>query len=217
MNNQQKTMLGIKGLDNIFQGVYRGSIILVAGNPGTGKTTLAAKFIYEGMRKFDENGIYVSFVETKKDFMRNMKNLGMDFDFYENQGKFKFIESITVTELNALIELLEGLLNEIDKNKAKRMAIDSISAILQMGEKEQGKIRELMHNFFYRGPKLKDVTTFLIEELPYGKKSVGYGIEEFIVDGVLILKTKLIKRKLVRLMEIRKMRGNEINIGEIPF
>ncbi|MGC9048600.1 MAG: ATPase domain-containing protein, partial [Caldisphaera sp.] len=213
----QKTMLGIKGLDNIFQGVYRGSIILVAGNPGTGKTTLAAKFIYEGMRKFDENGIYVSFVETKKDFMRNMKNLGMDFDFYENQGKFKFIESITVTELNALIELLEGLLNEIDKNKAKRMAIDSISAILQMGEKEQGKIRELMHNFFYRGPKLKEVTTFLIEELPYGKKSVGYGIEEFIVDGVLILKTKLIKRKLVRLMEIRKMRGNEINIGEIPF
>ncbi|MCE4623386.1 MAG: KaiC domain-containing protein, partial [Caldisphaeraceae archaeon] len=41
-------MLGIKGLDELFKGIYKGSIILLAGNPGTGKTTMAAKFIYEG-------------------------------------------------------------------------------------------------------------------------------------------------------------------------
>ncbi|MFP3230970.1 MAG: ATPase domain-containing protein, partial [Caldisphaera sp.] len=33
------TKLGIKGLDDILNQIYRGSIILVAGNPGTGKTT----------------------------------------------------------------------------------------------------------------------------------------------------------------------------------
>ena len=211
------TKLGIKGLDEILNQVYRGSIILVAGNPGTGKTTIGAKFLYEGLRQFNENGLYLSFVETKKDFYRNMLNLGMNFESYEKDNKFKYIEAVTVTDINALIDLLQEVLNMIDKLNAKRLVVDSISAVMQMGEKDEGKIRELMHNFFYRGPKLKEVTTILIAELPYGKRSVGYGIEEFITDGVIILKSKIIKRKLIRLMEIRKMRGNEISVGEVPF
>ncbi|MCE4607642.1 MAG: recombinase A, partial [Caldisphaeraceae archaeon] len=47
--------------------------------------------------------------------------------------------------------------------------------------------------------------------------SVGYGIEEFIVDGVIILKARIVKGKVYRYMEIRKMRGNEVKYGEIPF
>jgi len=211
------TKLGIKGLDDILNQIYRGSIILVAGNPGTGKTTIGAKFLYEGLRQFNENGLYLSFVETKKDFYRNMLNLGMNFESYEKDNRFKYIEAVTVTDINALIDLLQEVLNMIDKLNAKRLVVDSISAVMQMGDKDEGKIRELMHNFFYRGPKLKEVTTILIAELPYGKKSVGYGIEEFITDGVVILKSKIIKRKLIRLMEIRKMRGNEISVGEVPF
>ncbi|AFZ70984.1 RecA-superfamily ATPase possibly involved in signal transduction [Caldisphaera lagunensis DSM 15908] len=191
-------------------------IILIAGNPGTGKTTLGSKFLYEGLKN-DENSIYLNFTETKKDFYRNMLNLGIDFEYYEKQGKFKYIEAITITDINALSDLLQELLNLIDKMNAKRLVIDSISAIMQLGEQNLGKIRELLHNFFYLGPKLKEVTTFLIAELPYGKKSVGYGVEEFIVDGVIILKIKIVKRKIIRLMEIRKMRGNEISIGEVPF
>jgi circadian clock protein KaiC len=211
------TKLGIKGLDDILNQIYRGSIILVAGNPGTGKTTIGAKFLYEGLRQFNENGLYLSFVETKKDFYRNMLNLGMNFESYEKDNRFKYIEAVTVTDINALIDLLQEVLNMIDKLNAKRLVVDSISAVMQMGDKNEGKIRELMHNFFYRGPKLKEVTTILIAELPYGKKSVGYGIEEFITDGVVILKSKIMKRKLIRLMEIRKMRGNEISVGEVPF
>ncbi|AFZ70427.1 RecA-superfamily ATPase possibly involved in signal transduction [Caldisphaera lagunensis DSM 15908] len=210
------TKIGIKGLDEIFSKIYRGSIILIAGNPGTGKTTLGSKFLYEGLKN-DENSIYLNFTETKKDFYRNMLNLGIDFEYYEKQGKFKYIEAITITDINALSDLLQELLDLIDKMNAKRLVIDSISAIMQLGEQNLGKIRELLHNFFYLGPKLKEVTTFLIAELPYGKKSVGYGVEEFIVDGVIILKIKIVKRKIIRLMEIRKMRGNEISIGEVPF
>lgn len=52
---------GIDGLDEIlYGGFYRGSIILVAGHPGAGKTTFAANFIYSGATKFNEPGVYVS-------------------------------------------------------------------------------------------------------------------------------------------------------------
>lgn len=212
----KRIMLGIKGLDELFKGIYKGSIILLAGNPGTGKTTMAAKFIYEGA-KMGEKGIYVSFVETKEDFYRNMKDLGMDFSSLEKEGGFTFMEGITVSSVEALSEFLEEVIREIGEFKADRIAIDSISAVLQMGSQEISKVREMMHNFFYRGAKVRGVTTILIEELPYGEVSVGYGIEEFIVDGVIILKARIVKGKIYRYMEIRKMRGNEVKYGEIPF
>ncbi|BES80916.1 hypothetical protein PABY_04830 [Pyrodictium abyssi] len=40
--------MSIEELDRLLGGVPRGAIVLVAGNPGTGKSSFAARFIYEG-------------------------------------------------------------------------------------------------------------------------------------------------------------------------
>lgn len=48
---------GIRGLDDILLGgIPRGNVVVVAGSPGTGKTTLGIEFIYRGAREFDEPG-----------------------------------------------------------------------------------------------------------------------------------------------------------------
>lgn len=59
---------GISGLDSLIEGgVPKGYTVLVAGNPGTGKTILTSHFLYEGLKN-GESGLYVSFSESKDSF-----------------------------------------------------------------------------------------------------------------------------------------------------
>ena len=61
MHNLERVKTGISTLDEILLGGFpRGSIILVAGGPGTGKTIFAAQFIHSGATKYNEKGVYVS-------------------------------------------------------------------------------------------------------------------------------------------------------------
>src|SRR6201982_3256633 len=56
---------GIAGLDDVLGGGFAPNrVYLVEGNPGSGKTTLALRWLLEGQR-LGEKGIYVTLSETK--------------------------------------------------------------------------------------------------------------------------------------------------------
>src|SRR5262249_59810725 len=56
---------GITGLDDILGGGFTPNrVYLVEGNPGSGKTTLALRYLLEG-RRLGEPGLYVTLSETK--------------------------------------------------------------------------------------------------------------------------------------------------------
>ncbi|ALL00821.1 circadian clock protein KaiC [Pyrodictium delaneyi] len=208
---------GIYGLDRLLNGGFpRGAVVLLAGNPGTGKSTFAAKFLYEGARRFKEPGIYLNFVEPRNDFLNHMAMLGMDFESLEKDGLFHYVEALTIVDEDALISQLEEVLRLVDEVKARRIVIDSITAMLQI-VRDKAKIRELLQNFFVNGLKPLGVTSILIAEHPYGARVVGYGIEEFIVDAVFILRFQIEQGKLQRILELRKARWAPIHQAELPF
>lgn len=61
------TNTGLIGLNELLSGGFpRGRVILLIGGPGTGKTIFAGQFIHKGIEDFDENGIYISLDESKK-------------------------------------------------------------------------------------------------------------------------------------------------------
>ena len=61
----ERISTGIPGLDGLIEGgIPKGFTVLIAGNPGTGKTILTAHFLHDGLTK-NENAIYVSFSEYK--------------------------------------------------------------------------------------------------------------------------------------------------------
>jgi len=59
---------------------------MVVGHPGTDKTAFAAKFVYEGARRFGEPSLYICNVDGKDGFYSCMAGLGMDFGKLERRG-----------------------------------------------------------------------------------------------------------------------------------
>ena len=206
---------GISGLDELLNGgIPRGNIILVAGTPGAGKTTMAAKFIYEGLKR-GEPGVYLSFLESKADFLKFMKLLGMDFEPYLRNGTFRFIEGLQSTTFEAARENLIEFLETVARIGAKRVVIDSITAITQMTTLRGA--RELVKNALVLGLRPYEVTGLIVAELPIGYEIVGYGLEEFIFDGVIILKSEFRNGILRRTLQVRKMRGTVIPEIELHY
>ncbi len=214
----ERVPTGIKYLDDILGGGFpKGSSILIAGNPGAGKTTLAATFLYKGAKEYGEPGLYVSFVEDRQSFLNYMRTLGMDFESLEREGLFVFMGVPYVDIARSLETILFRMLQLAREKGVKRVVIDSISAIAQ-ALKSQERVRAFLHNTFIYGlKKAGDVTTLLVADLPYGASTIGLGVEEFVVDGVLVLKVERLKGLVLRYLELWKMRGTEVGRSIIPF
>ena len=179
-------------------------MILLAGTPGSGKTILATQFLHHGASKLGEKGIYVSLAENDNDYFRNMLTLGMDMKSLENKKLFKFMSFPTMEEVGMKL-VIDEMMNEISKFGAKRLVVDSISAFLQiLGPAEA---RKFLHVFFGKIVKSMGVTAIIIGEIPHGESKIGFGIEEFVVDGIIRLTSTMAIQSEKNELSILKMRG----------
>src|SRR5437016_10480447 len=84
--NDERAQTGIASLDKIIEGgLARGDTIIVAGQPGTGKTTLGLQFLYHGAVRCGENGVYASVIESGEKLKRNARRFGWDLDRLEKE------------------------------------------------------------------------------------------------------------------------------------
>ena len=207
---------GIPELDELLGGGFpRGAVIVVAGAPGTGKTTFAAKFLYEGALRYGESGVFLSFLESKKDFLRFMNSLGMDFRELEDRNLFKFIEGFQAASEEGIREVIEALIEAITKLNAKRAVIDSISALTQVVK--GNRVREVIKDAIINGLKRLNVTSILTLEVQLTAEPVRNLIEGYLADGLISLSMTTEKDYIVRKFEIKKMKGTPIPYSSIPF
>ncbi len=199
---------GVPGFDELVGGLPKGELVVLAGGPGTGKTIFSASFLYWGAIKYGERGVYASFAEDRNAFMNNMRALGFDFEKLEQQGLFKFLDLLTLMEAG-MSELFETILNEVSSFGAKRLVIDSLTALAQ-GVATPRELRVFLHSLLSRIMRAMDCTTILIEEVPLGKKWIGYGFEEFVASAVILLVRTLLEDKFLRRLRIIKLRGAEV-------
>ncbi|MBS7615069.1 hypothetical protein KEJ18_04990 [Candidatus Bathyarchaeota archaeon] len=207
---------GVSGLDTIIHGGFpRNSLILVAGNPGTGKTNLSAQFIYRGIVDYNENGVYVSFSEDRTTFYENMKMLGFDFEKLENDGRFRYLDFLAVKE-DAVPSVLKSIIEEVNNLKAKRLVIDSWTVLAQAFE-NPFETRIVIHSILSRITREAGCTTIVIVEIPFGSEKIGLGMEEFVADSIILLQANELNDRLYRNLVIKKMRGKKIHETKIGF
>lgn len=213
----------IEGFDDISHGgLPVGRTTLVSGTSGTGKTLFAVQFLYNGITQFEEPGVFVTFEESPSDIIKNAYSFGWNLQQLVEEGKLFILDAspdpegqdvIGNFDLSALIERIQYA---IRKYKAKRVSIDSVTAVFQQYDAASVVRREI----FRLVARLKQVgattimTTERIDE--YGPVA-RFGVEEFVSDNVVIVRNALEGERRRRTVEILKLRGTTHMKGEYPF
>ena len=187
-----------------------------------GKTLFSLQFLYSGISYFNEPGVFVTFEESPTDIIKNANIFGWNVQHLIEEGKLFILDAspdpegqdiIGNFDLSALIERLQYA---IRKYKAKRVSIDSITAIFQQYE-ATGVVRREIFRLVARLKQL-DVTTIITTERTEEYGSVAcFGVEEFVSDNVVIVRNVLEGERRRRTMEILKLRGTTHMKGEYPF
>ena len=205
---------GIEGFDPLVEGgLPRGSLVLLAGNPGAGKTSFSAKYLHFGVTKRNEPGIYVSFAESREAFFANSMRMNMNFEPFEKERKFEFLDFATPEIEKTAGDILTLVLTEIGRVQAKRLVIDSFSALSQ-SFRLPIEARAVLHTVLGKMVRLAGCTTLLVVEKPLGESRTGTGIEEFVADGVVLLTLEPGKENLGRKIQVLKMRGTKANTDQ---
>ncbi len=208
--NEDRVESGLVALDKMLGGGYfRGDSTLIAGSPGTGKTTLAIQFLASGVMD-DEPGVFVTFEYLPQQMYRDALAKGWDLKEWEKSNKFRLIcttPEVLIAEDEKGNTLLDEAIKEI---KAKRIVIDSLAHFEFLGL-SQSELRGTIAGFMNH-LKLKEVTTLVTHEIP---EIIGpvmrisdFGFE-FLVDNVIILRYVEMEAELKKAFIILKFRGGD--------
>lgn len=196
-------------------GVPKGSILVLCGCPGSGKTLFAAKFIHEGAARYGEPGVYVCLTEPRDIFIDTMRLYGWDFEELVNRRLVEILDLSVETELDAQ-SALNRIMDAINRLKAGRVVLDSVTA-LGLALKTELSRRHFLR-LLYRVLRKFGCTTLLVVEVPSNYSAFGSRAEEFIADGIIQL-THYYDDKggLRRILRILKMRGTNHGYGTYEY
>jgi len=205
----QRTATGIKAFDSMIDtGLITGSANLIEGAPGTGKTTFAMQFIYNGIVEYDEPGIIITFEEFPQQFYHDALQFGWDFKKLEEQGKLKILFSDPQTALIEMDKLDGELVNTIESIGAKRVAVDSMTHFESLST-DRYELRDIETSFI-NALKREGVTSILLRENDslLGQLSQAGSKIPFIVDTYILLRYVEIDSEIQKALCIMKMRGS---------
>ncbi len=182
-----KARTGIPGLDDILLGgLAHGRVFLLEGSPGTGKTTMALRFLMEGAHN-GERGLYVTLSETEAELRASAESHGWDLkdvDIFEVVPPESLLDaehqqSLLYASDLELGETVKPIIERVERSKATRIVLDSLSEIRLLAQSSlryRRQILALKHYFARHGATvllLDDLTTEALDKTVH---SVAHGV-----------------------------------------
>ncbi|MGN6319695.1 ATPase domain-containing protein [Trinickia sp.] len=163
---------GVPGLDDILiGGLAEGNIFLLEGAPGTGKTTIALRFLITGAQA-GERGLYVTLSETEKELRNGAAShgwrLGDHVDVFEVVPPESLLDadqqqSLLYSSDLELGETTRSILSAFERVRPKRIVLDSLSEIRLLAQSSLRYRRQILafkHYFSRNG-----ATVLLLDDL----------------------------------------------------
>ena len=217
----KKSPTGIDGFDEITEGgLPKGRVTLISGGTGSGKTLLGLDFLINGVIKYHEPGVFMSFEESEDEIYQDLASLNLDLRALVLKKVIRFehviLERLEIQEKGDFN--LEGLFIRlelaIDSIGAKRVVLDSIESLFA-GIVDGGILRlEIKRLFTWL--KHKQVTAVITGE-QWQNSFTRHGLEEFISDCIILLDNRVRQQVSTRRIRVIKYRGSNHGTNEYPF
>lgn len=224
VNNDEPTQArtGVPGLDDVLAGgLTLGHVFLLEGNPGTGKTTIALRFLLEGAAA-GEKCLYITLSETEQELRNGAASHGWTLD--DNIEVFELVpaeslldaeqqQSLLYSSDLELGEATSAIFQTFERVKPRRVVLDSLSEIRLLAQSSlryRRQILALKHYFARHG-----ATVLLLDDrtAESSEKTV-----HSVVHGVILLEELTpnygAERRRLR---VSKYRGHAIRGGYHDF
>lgn len=220
----ERIKTGVENLDSIISGgLPLGSVTLVSGPPGGGKSIFCFQFMYEGIRN-GEKCLFLTLDKKVEGLIIQAEELGFDFQPAIKQGLAKFL----FLNINKKL-IYETMTNEILSGEWDRIVLDSITPLSEMpiyiqNVEIQSEVNDITPDDLPSGQNLPvrrihlryimntlettDATSIVTSELPAGSNLLSRdGISEFLADGVITLSLDpTMDRRKLSVMKMRNTR-----------
>ena len=217
--SSSKEPTGIGILDELLPDGYpSSSVVLVMGDPATGKTTLLTQLVVEALRK-GKNVVYASLDDFPDSVRESMNTMGIDPKDYEQEGRrrlvfidcYSFLVGVKSKELysedpqrlsDLSIVMSKALSEALDASNTL-LAMDSLTTLLQ-----RGGVRPSFDFLHTLVAKIRSCKASCVTSL--SRKAFHPAIIAAIqdkVDGVLEMKAEDTKDGLARYIRVSKMKG----------
>ena len=206
----------VEGFDKALAGgVPEGNMVLVAGGPGTMKTTLVYNILHWNAMHGNP-GLFVSLEQEASDIVRKMAELGMpplpEDRLYVMDATHLRLAFREKEKGKDWIKILSDLFEEaVHAGGYKLFALDSLDVLYAIVAFKEVR-RELFH--FVGVLKELGFTGFLVAETPLGVPVREGRPEDFLADGIILLEQFPVGAMGVQLrVRCVKMRGARIDRG----
>ena len=194
---------GIDEFDRVLGGgIVPGSLVLIGGDPGIGKSTLLAqvadKISGQGLKV-----LYVSGEESERQIKMRGERLGL-----------KAENLFLLPETN-----LESIMDEIERGEAAAVIVDSIQTVfssrIESAPGSVSQVREVAGQFLLLA-KNREIPVFLIGHVTKEGAIAGPKALEHIVDTVLYFEgERHYNHRIVRAVKNRFGAANEVGVFEM--
>ena len=194
---------GVTEFDRVLGGgIVPGTLVLIAGDPGIGKSTLLLQ-VADQLSASNTLVLYVSGEESERQIKLRGERLG-----------------ITATNVYLLPETnLENMFHEIERLRPGAIIVDSIqtvfSSLIESAPGSVSQVREVAHQFLLLA-KNHGVPVFLIGHITKDGSIAGPKALEHIVDTVLYFEgERHHNHRIVRATKNRFGAANEVGVFEM--
>ncbi len=206
--SRQRITSGSADLDKMCGGGwFKGSICLVSGATGTGKTLMATEFISGGVKN-GEKCLLFAFEESRDQLLRNALGWGVDYEQMEKEGILEIV--CRYPETIGLESHFVQMKAKIEQFKPKRVAIDSISALERVSNFKGFREFLLTLNTLLKENGITTLCTANTANL-MGSDSITDSNISTNTDSIILLRYIEIYSEVKRGLTVLKMRGSKHN------
>lgn len=197
---------GVPGLDEIMGGgLPEFSFNIIAGSPGSGKTTLAHQFVFANATP-ERPAIYFTVLGESAIKMLRYQQQYTFFDPAKLPNSVRFINLSHVVLEKDLGAVLEEITKEVEKANPAVVVVDSFRTMVR---KARGEVSDTNLQAFIQRLALFlaswQATTFLIGE--YAEEELRDNPIFTVADGLFWLRQSTERNSVVRKLQIIKLRG----------